>query len=451
MTPERPNVLFITCDCLRADFVGCCTDGTGGSLTPNLDKFARNGIIFRKAFAQGFRTPISMPSLFTGKYPHNLQLASIESPFGVKRKFRCLLMGKEKSVAEILAAHGYQTAGFHSNPLLTSSFGYRKGFGHFYEDLFLPNARIPALLKRWLLRLPHLFRVSPYLPAHKLNRKALAWLASVKQPFFLWVHYMDAHGPYLSKRGFRYVNKIRSELLFKKAVARPKAITEKECQTLRGWYREEVGYLDHHLGKLFAGLERMNQLENTVVVVTADHGEEFREHGRLTHHSTLYDEIVHVPVLFKLPHSRHAGTIIDKPVGLIQILPTLVDILGLDPHVSFDERSLFPLIEQNDERALCRFIMSQGKFPPKIRASARTADWKLILDESRPEGELYDLTNDPKELCNVINDRPDVAVELARILKEKLENAEKANGKAETATEDVDPEVLERLRELGYL
>lgn len=451
MEQTRSNVILITCDCLRADMVGCCADSSGASLTPNLDRFASRGIAFSAAFAQGFRTPLSVPTLFTGKYPHNLKLAAIQSPFGLRRKFRCLLMGEEQSIAEILADEGYQTAGVHSNPLLTSTFGYKKGFQYFYEDLFLTDARLPAWLKRWLLRLPHLFRLSPYLSAAKLNDKVFGWLTNVKQPFFLWLHYMDAHGPYQSKKGFRYLNKIRSDLLFKKAVKNPKAITPGECQTLLHWYQENVRYIDHHLGNLFTHLEKTGMMNDTLVVLTADHGEEFQEHGRLTHHSALYDEVMRVPLIFKLPYSQHGGRVVKKPVGLVQVLPTILDVLGIRTNVNFDEKSLFPLIDKNDERSLCEFIISQGKFPPKIRASIRTDEWTFILDESQNKGELYDLKNDPKEQMNVIESHTDMAARLGTMLRSSLSQNNGSKKKQEVAQEDVDTEVLQRLRELGYL
>lgn len=452
MAKQEPiNVLLITCDCLRADVVGCCAADNGSSLTPNLDQLAGMAVTFKTAISQGFRTPVSMPSLFTGKYPNRLKWSTIQSPFGRKRQFRCLLMGEEKRIAEVLAEHNYKTAGIHSNPLLTSSFGYEKGFQYFYDDLFLKKARLPSGLKRWIYRLPHMFRASTYMPAAKLNQKALTWLRKAQEPAFCWLHYMDAHGPYQSKKGFSYLNRIRADLLFRKAVNKPKAITDNECRILFDWYKEEVGYLDDQLGKLFESLRRMGKYENTLIIVTADHGEEFREHGRLTHHSTLYEEIIHVPVIIKLPYSQHQGKIVEKPIELVQIFPTILDVLGFETDLALDGKSLLPLIDGNGEQSQSDFAISQGKFSPKYRAAIRNEEWKLILDDSLPRPELYNLKKDPRELSDVVRDNPQVAFELETLLRENLTKTFGGNGKSESPQENVDKEVLERLKELGYL
>jgi arylsulfatase len=431
--------------------LGAREDGGSASLTPNLDRFARKSIVFKTAIAQGFRTPISMPSLFTGKSPHKLTLSSIQSPFGLKHRFRCLLLGEEPTIAQVLERHGYQTAGIHSNPLLTSYFGYHKGFQYFYEDLFLKNAALPSSVKRWLMRFPHFFRSSPYLPAESLNKKALSWLDQAKDPFFLWLHYMDAHGPYQSKKGLRYVNKIRADLLYRKATGNPKAITDEECQRLYEWYKEEVAYLDREIGKLFECLERKGRMENTLVILTADHGEEFREHGRLTHHSTLYEEVLHVPAIFKLPHADRGGWMVDKPIGLVQVFPTILDFLGIQTDIRFDGKSLFPLIDKNDERSLPDYVLSHGKFAPKPRISIRNEEWKLIVDDSLPKGELYHLKTDPGEHSNVVDNHPDITSKLTQELKRRVAGPSNGSRSAGWAKKEVDGEILQRLKELGYL
>lgn len=450
MTEKPSNVLLITCDCLRADFVGCCRDDTGTSLTPNLDRLAEKAITFKKAFSQGFGTGVSMPSLFTGKYPSRLTPFKIRSPLALRQFLEGVLVGQDTTITEILAQHHYQTAGIHSNPFLTNLFGFDKGFEFFYDDLFLGKANLPASFKRWAYRVPRLLRASPHLTAAQVNKMALAWLKTTKGPFFLFLHYMDTHGPYLPKKGFRYLNKMRSELLYRKAKKTPKGITDKECRSLVSWYKEEITYLDRHLGMLFEELQKTGQMDNTLVVVTADHGDEFREHGRFNHHSTLYDELLHVPLIFKLPYSRMRGKVITEMAALLQVVPTILDVLNIQTDQSFDGKSLLPLIERNDKRSLHDFLISEAKFAPRYKACIRNEEWKLILDVTGQRRELYNLKKDPRELSNVIKESADIAAELEMRLREHQSVTIREKERTESLTE-VDKDVLDRLKALGYL
>jgi arylsulfatase A-like enzyme len=453
MNHRLDNVVLITCDCLRADFVGCCSEGNGTSLTPNLDRLAKNGITFKKAISQGFSTGISMPSIFTGKYPGRFAPSTITGT-GMTLRSRNqsvshITVDQKTTITEILAKHEYQTAGIHSNPFLTSFSGFDKGFQFFHDDLFLKNMKLPSGIKRYVCRLPRLLRASSHLPASKMSKKALGWLRKKEQPFFLWLHSMDTHGPYVAKGGFRHLNKIKGEILYHKASRHPEGITHEECETLRGWYKEEVAYLDEHLGRLFEGLEKMGLMERTLVIVTADHGDEFREHGGFGHRSTFYDELMRVPLIFKLPDSRHRGKIITKPVGLVQIVPTVLDILGIRTNETFDGKSLLPLIEKNDERALHEYIVSEVNPASGYKGCIRNEEWKLVTYTQRQE--LYHLATDPRELSNVFEDNPHIVAELETKHRQHRSMIDANTDVSELVNEDVDEEVLDRLKSLGYL
>jgi arylsulfatase len=271
----------------------------------------------------------------------------------------------------------------------------------------------------------------------------------MRRPFFLFLHYMDTHGPYQPKKGIPHLNKVRAELLYRKAVKEPGAMTERERQTLLGWYKEEIAYLDGQMGKLFREMDRRGDLDNTLVVVTADHGDEFGEHGRFNHHSTLYDELLHVPLLVKLPAARHAGKVVAKPVALIQVVPTILDVAGVRADHGFDGKSLLPLIERDDERCLHELLISEAKFMPNYKACIRSEGWKLILDLGDQRRELYNLEEDPGELSNVVKGHPEIARHLEAKLLEHESN--KAPEESEISTPNVEEEVMHRLRDLGYL
>jgi arylsulfatase len=446
----RPNVLLVVCDALRGDHVGPPADGAGPSLTPNLDALAADGVRFTAAVSQGFRTPISMPSLFTGKYAGRLQWFRMPSPFALRREVTGVLLGKEATLPETLARHGYRTAGIHSNPLLSRLFGYDRGFEFFDDDLFLAGTALPRALKRWAYRLPQLFRVASHLSAARTTDKAARWLRGEPSPFFLWTHYMDTHGPYRSQASIRYLTRLRAHLLYQKAVSRPQAVTEDERRRLHGWYRAQVRYADTHVGRLLEFLQGQGRLDDTVVVVTADHGEEFGEHGHYSHHSTLYQTLLHVPLIVKLPRGRHRGTVVDRPVALVQVMATVLDAVGLPSPPGLDGPSLLPLLD-GWPGATPEWILSEAKAWPEYKASIRHGRWKCIVDRRRGRRELFDLETDPGERTNLTDTAGDVGDRCEGELHAMLAALSRQAAPERALTGDMDAATTERLRDLGYL
>lgn len=206
---KRLSMILITVDSLRANTTGY--PGKVNQSTPSLDQFIQQGVMFAQAIAQGPYTTASIPSLLVGLYPIRLKPIPSNEIAGV-------LMEGVPTLAELLKQVGYHTGAFHSNPLLPRLFGYDRGFDTFYDDLFLKDLKLPQRAKLILNRAQRALRIHLYLPAAGINKKALDWLKKAKEPFFLWLHYMDPHGPYQSRRGFQYLNKIRAERPWRKAV-----------------------------------------------------------------------------------------------------------------------------------------------------------------------------------------------------------------------------------------
>lgn len=434
------NVILITIDALRADFVGCCSDGRAESITPNIDQFASRGILFRNAFSQGPWTLFSMPSLFTGRYPSSLKPMAVKGTFGISTVDACTL-------PESLAGTGYQTAGFHSNPFLSRVFGFQKGFQSFYDDLFLGDLNLPQNLRLLLNRMHRLGRVRPYLPANALNRKVLAWLERAQSPFFLWVHYMDAHGPHQSRRGFPYMEKLHAERLWRKGIRRPAEVTLAERELMIDFYKEEIAFLDDQLGRFFDGLSERGFYENTIIVLTADHGDEFYEHGGYTHDRKLYDELINVPLIIKLPTEQPQQ--VDDLVELIQIFPTILDLLGNRPSPDLQGASLLPLIEGHGN-GVHEYIISEAETMPHYVGCIRGKEWKLICNEKTGRNELYHLPSDPGEETNLIDQNPEIAEDLLRKLNKHRQGDSSAES-VERLTPEEEELVEQRLRELGYL
>jgi arylsulfatase len=447
MTALRPNVLLITCDALRADHVGGPGDHSP-SLTPRLDALAAEGVAFRHAVSQGFRTPISMPSLFTGLYPSRMGWFTIPSPFALRRQVTGVLLGEGPTLAERLRALGYRTAGIHSNPLLSRLFGYGRGFELFDDDLFLADSALPGWLKRWLYRVPQLGRVSSHLPASVVNDRALRWLQAGPSPFFLWLHYMDTHGPYCSRPGLSYVRRLRAQLLYQKAVSHPDAVTAAERDRLIADYRAQVAYMDGQIGALLDRLRASGELDQTLVLLTADHGEEFGEHGRYSHHATLFEALLRVPLLLRLPGGRHGGRVVDTPVALLQVVPTILDVVGAAMPEGLDGTTLLPLVDGSAVTGL-DWIVSEAKAFPGYKAAIRSGSWKLIVDRRRAERRLFHVDLDPAERRDAAAEAPAIAERWEAQLEAMMPAlAGQATG---PTGRDVDAATAERLRDLGYL
>lgn len=449
---NRLNVILITIDALRADFVGFLDDhhrDRKQNLTPNLDKLAENSTIFTNAIAHAPYTSASFPALFTSKYP-SVASSFVSKRISVANYPFAVLKAEYPTIAEILRQYGYTTGGFHSSPWLVRTFRYDRGFDTFDDTMYLSNTN-PILKKVPLTKhdLIHIIGKQSYLAANDINRKVIPWLERVAKPFFLWIHYMDTHGPYQSKRGFAYLNKLRAELLWYKATRFPDKVSRKERKALISWYKEEITYLDEHLGMLFRVLENLNLYQNILIIITSDHGEAFYERRMFSHPRLLYDELIRVPLIIKFPDIKEKK-VISHPVGLMDILPTIVDILNfrLDGG-QFNGNSLMPLIEKDCSDNLPNYVISDAA-PEKENkhVSLRTTKWKYIMNEEEGKHELYNLDRDPNEQINLIDKVPNITEAFASKLKAVLP---KVKGKyIETPDPQLDEELRGRLKALGY-
>lgn len=266
---KRFNVVLLTMDSLRAD----CMDQ---ALAPNLMRFAESAVVFTRAFVQGPYTTMSVPSLLTGVYPSRLPLLKVRNMFGVG-------VETARTLPSLLQAAGYQTLGFHSNPFLSRVFGFEQGFDHFDDDLLLQSLNLSKPLRLLVKRIQRLRRLHPFLPAEALNRKILAHERILREPFFLWAHYMDTHGPYHSGGRWNPMAKLRAERLWFKATRNPQRITSAEREELLSSYHDRVAYLDHYVGAILETLAQSPFWGRTIVAIAADHGDEFGEHAGYTH------------------------------------------------------------------------------------------------------------------------------------------------------------------------
>lgn len=447
------NIILITVDALRADHLSYF--GYPKLTTPNIDNLCEKSVLFIQAISQNSHTPQSFPSIFASVYPltigtEPLQGSGIRLPTGLS------------TVTEKLHKTGYITAAFHSNPYLSRAFNYHKGFEIFDDDLYFGSSKLSLLIKRAFTRLkPH-----PYLSANEINRKALSFVEEVKDKsvfFFLWLHYMDIHGPYQPSSLYTDLSKHLSyrdmKRLWQKATNYPEMVTEEEKEMLIDLYDGEIKYLDSQIKHFMLALKDLGVLENTLLIITSDHGEEFGEHGKFNHPRDLYDELIHVPLIFYSPSILPKAKEISQVVGLIDLAPTILELIGIkEDSSSFQGRSIVPLIiEGTQER---RIIISEASGENKqrdiVKFAARSNNFKYIVTmkgQNLKKEELYDLTNDPKETLNLaenvkyINQKKQLKVHLIGHIRKYYNNIQIR--KRERI--EMDKSIERRLRNLGYL
>ncbi len=450
MSVQTPNVLLITIDCLRSDHLGCY--GYWRDTSRNLDSLSLKGALFTEAISNGGATCDAFPSILRSQPP------PIE-----EAEYR-LLPKRNLSLAGLLNEAGYQTAAFHSNPYLTKVYNYDRGFDVFEDSFdtlywarkvnigkrrvkgtdgpfkFLPRVRIKMGYLRNLLF--HSFGVPSCVTAEKLTDRAISWLDTCDSSFFLWLHYMDTHFPYLPPSEYarkfcnRHISRYRMSALYHKQFSNlntPERLSPAEINTLINLYDASIDYIDDNLGRLWGSLKRRS--DNTIIVVTADHGAAFGEHG-LIGHGRLYEELVRVPLII-VGAGIKAGTTVKEAVQLMDLSPTIADLAGISPAGSFHGKRLLPAI--SGIRSEGKGIISTSATTTKGQRmlAYRTPEWKYISTESSDGStvlleELFDLKNDPREKHNLhgSGDKETSAFELEAIDKlqrfKRLKSAEKA-------------------------
>ncbi len=417
-----PNLLLIVVDCLRADHLGVY--GYERPTSPNLDALAGQGVLFRQAYAPAFWTRPSVPSLLTGLYPSEHGLLAWETD-KEGRIVGPALSPAVETLAERLQDAGYRTALLAEQIQLSRRFGLRQGF-----DLYDYGVG----------------------QADNLNRALRRFLeAAGPEPsrFFVYLHYLEVHWPYCPPKGSRgRFDTGRSDIEFCRDWRRLRDrvnrgeihfdAEDREAMVAR--YDEEILGLDWWLGRLFADLQRRGLWDETLVVVTADHGEEFFEHGKIGHENDLWDEVLHVPLVVKPPAAWPGvrGAEVGALVETRQLTATFLDAARL-PH---DGGSLAPWLQGRRARAR-GFVVAESQ----TAVAVRTADWKLLVRREDGQATLYDLVSDPGELRDVAAQRPR---EVAR-LRSFLTAWRRDLRAAAPDQEEIDAGTRHGLAALGYL
>ena len=406
------NIVLITLDTTRADRMGFL--GSKRGLTPNLDALAQQCAIFTRAYAQVPLTTPSHAALLTGTYPQFNHLEDLGMPLGNELPY----------LPDLLHHHGYHTAAFLGANILDAkggmASGFDRGFDMYDTDFHDPRPgedRYHNVERR----------------AGDVADRALKWLSKNQQrPFFMWLHFYDPHDPYDPPAPFK-----------ERYAKEP--------------YDGEIAYVDSVVGSFIEELRQRGLYQNSLIAITADHGEAFGEHGEERHGMFLYDETIRVPLLLKLPEQKFAGKRIDPRVALVDIPPSLLKAAGIAAPASMQGQSLFPLLEASEsaadenekEKVSERAIFSASSYARRIFGASELRSWRSgkYLYVQAPRRELYDEPLDPGASKNLASS----AKAVADTLDTQLAGFLQKTSSAQTRNAKLDPTVVEKLRALGYL
>ena len=426
-----PNVVLITLDTTRRDHLSAY--GYERATSPRLAAFARQGIRLDNAYTPTPTTAPSHASIFTSLYP---------TSHGVlKNGIRFDAPGLH--LAERFSEAGYETAAFVSSFVLRSKFGWGRGFGT-YDDRF-QRAESSGGGNSFLWEGERIYEVFDRRADHTA-RRAIEWVEELRdpeRPFFLFVHFFDPHDPYAPPGRFarRFVGSGKSGL-----------------DLAVGRYDAEIAFTDLEIGEFLDALQRAGLAPETLVVITADHGEGLRDHGHMWHGAQLYEEAMRVPMLLRWPGVLPAGRILDSAVSLVDLAPTLLELVGLSIDAEpLDGRSFAPLLRMGEVEGAPRDIFFYrrpysgkaeigGSWPNGEAFGVRSGGWKYIEGADEGTRELYDLSADPEERHNLAVEQPHQARRMAGLLQEWRD----AQVHVTPAASRVSPQDRARLRELGY-
>jgi arylsulfatase A-like enzyme len=441
-TDGRPNILLISIDSLRADHLGCY--GAPRPTSPNLDRLAAEGARFQRALANSPWTLPSHITMMTG------QEAGVHRVDATDQR---ALSGAAPTIAEILADRGYRTIGIGCAPYLKAKFGYAQGFDNYDDDLASPSWQKSHRAKT---------------AAQAVDKALQATGARGGSPWFVFLHIWDVHYDFLPPAPFdkRFVDPAYHGHLrmadWEKNRSFAVGMDPADYDYALAQYDGGVAWADSELGRLFATLKKRGQWDRTAVIVTADHGEEFLDHGQKGHGHSLFDELLRVPLLVKAPGVR-AGLTIDCPAGLIDLFPTLAEWAGA-PAANYDGPgiSLLPLLRAPGECEAERAFFAEtnlsnldklGNYQRGRETMLEIGGWKYHRRVDPPARELlFHIAADPREQTNLAESDPARRDRLRALADEHEARNQRLQLERRLSKEQpFDMDLLEPLKQLGYI
>ncbi len=432
ITGRQPDIILITIDALRADHLGIY--GYDRPTSPSIDAFARGAVVIRDHISQAPYTKASIASLFTGLFPtaHKVFTTAVHFTAAMSGRVPAnipltdVLDSEVTTLAEQLAAAGYQTVGLNTNPFLLREFGFAQGFSQ-YEFLsgdgeFGNAADVTA-------------RALQAIDARDTSR-----------PLFLWFHLMEPHASYTPAEPYRRMFPSRTPPLLVPPETIPRWIAQDGSTDARFYealYDGEIRQADAALGGFFDGLRSRKLFDTSIIALTADHGDEFFDHGGFDHNRTLYDEMVRVPLIVAAPGLKPG--IREVETQAVDLMPTLAAQAGRTAPEGLHGADIWRVLEGKEDGEQYAYSEIPGKL-----YSLRTREWKFI---SSLQGghRLYRIKEDPHEQQNVVGSHPDETERYRDLLAKILASAATAGKKVRGQAAPIQPRVLERLKALGYV
>jgi arylsulfatase A-like enzyme len=434
--PSGPNILLIVADSLRADHLGCY--GYKRPTSPYIDKFAAEAVVFEKAMSNSSWTKPSIGSVFTSLYPHEHQ--AFYWPDSLSDKFLTL--------AEMLVNKNYLTFATQTNPLITKKYNFDQGFQYFQEMIEEKAEAVTSSFFSWLDR----------------NRKSR---------FFAYLHYIDTHVPYNGPQEFSQIYGLKSYSTitrgsferFDISVLSEMSLSQEAKDCLINLYDNSIRYFDQSFEKILEYLKNVEILDNTIVIFTADHGEEFWEHNKAFHGHSMHREVLQVPLIIKYS-SKLPAKRVKSCVQLLDLFPTILSLAGNKNDIS-RRGKILTILALKDKQVDEEIFMEGTLYGPEKKGLIRN-DWKLIketkeenMNTFEPSGdvtkyiypeyeeslELYNINQDFSEKANLIDDFPKIAMDLDRYLLRQSATTFVSAKEKKTKLK----EKLEDLKTLGYI
>jgi len=418
----KPNIVIILIDTLRNDHLGAY--GYKKNTSPSIDKMAREGVLFNNCFAQSPSTKASIASIFTSKYPsqHNVILN------------RDALDESFVTIAEALKDKGYKTAGFvTNNNRINSHFNYDQGFEEWSEFKNEPINKMTA---------------------KKITDTAIPWLEkNSEKPFFLYLHYYDPHTPYQAPEPYKnffdktYKGNVNGSNTDLKNIKFFKE-NPKELEHLISLYDSEIRYVDSEIKKFFDKLKELNIMDESLIILTSDHGEGFLEHDNFFHSYGVYSELINVPLIIRYPKIFKANQKSNIYVQHIDFFPFLMDVLAFKSKKGVFEGKSFLSLRQTNNAILSEHLR-KGKSWGFPQRGLIYKGWKLIKDIFSDHVELFDIRKSSDDINDVSKQKP----KITSALKKKLSRMEKKLAKTMVRSPKVklNRQMKERLKSLGYI
>ncbi len=461
---KRPNVILISIDTLRADHLSCY--GYGKNTTPHLDSLAREGTICRNNFSTGVWTPPGHASMLTGLhvYEHGVYDTRALPP-------------EVPTLAELLQKAGYRTAGFVNNSQVGELVGLDRGHEYFEEVWKGENYK--TVIDRGIKGLARMMRRRlgrGDSGAARTNELVMEWLGKAQPgvPFYAFIHYIDAHNPLDPPAPYRerFLGQRRLGPAVRKAAQNPLIcyvedldLSEGDIAALKALYDGEIAYLDQRVGEITAFLRARGLYDDTMIIITSDHGEHFGEYGNWSHVASLYKEVLHVPLIIKYPRGVAPAGEIRGYTQSVDILPTVLETAGLSGKAAVKTSGLSLLKREGADKVHeCVFAEWEGRIPffiqKKIKDAAGAeklledlsvkmsmvmkAGLKLVVSE-KGEERLFDVSSGSEAPIDVSENSAAV-----RELRAHLESARDEDAAAGKKYE-IDSEIMKNLESLGYM